>query len=276
MHPSNSSGDELTISIAGIPVTLVLGALDSTSRATILERYVPFRARGGRGIVTVELQVLPGPQFIPVPERGTWQIETTNNRGQIRFESHFESGWADLGTGEAHLTLRPRSSPENFLRVVYAWLCLGHHALLLHACGVIRQGQGYVFFGPSGSGKTTIARLSNESIVLSDDLVIIRKQGDIFFAHGVPFRGDLPEAPRANAAAPLAGLFTLVKDSDHMLEPVAPFVAVARLAAAVPFVMEQREHAARVMDICADLERAVPVRALHFRRDPGFWGVIDE
>jgi hypothetical protein len=132
-----------------------------------------------------------------------------------------------------------------------------------------------VFFGPSGSGKTTTARLSSAHTILSDDLVIIKKVAHQYRVFGVPFRGDLPEAPRTNASAELRGLFAIVKDTRHFLAPLALPEAVARLAQCVPFVMAQPETARRVTDICADLAARVPVRALHFRRDDGFWEIID-
>jgi hypothetical protein len=179
--------------------------------------------------------------------------------------------------GRGELTLRPQGDPENFLRVWYAWRCLDEGALLLHASGAVRGGRGYVFFGPSGSGKTTTARLSLEAgcTVLSDDLVILKKQVGVWHACGVPFRGELPEAPRTNLAAPARGIFILVKHPEHGTTP-APFPeALARLAACVPFVMSRPLGAQAVTAICADLAGSVPVRYLRFRRDPGFWRVID-
>src|SRR5581483_2511948 len=202
----------LTISIAGIPVTLEYDGMDATTRLKLQDTYAAFVSDEQEPRLRVQVEVQPGAPFINFTHP-TWQIRTRNVNGKVEFESHLEAGWADLERGTARLVMRPDGAPENFLRVLYAWLCLENQALLVHASGVIRDGQGYVFFGPSGSGKTTVAHLSRDATVLSDDLVIIRKWNDAFWVHGVPFRGDLLEAPRTNASAPLAGLFTLVKDT---------------------------------------------------------------
>jgi hypothetical protein len=203
-------------------------------------------------------------------------IRTQNNAGRISFESHNEKGWVDRAAGLGQLTLRADGDPENFLRVLYAWLVLEQPGLLLHAAGVISNGKGYVFFGHSGSGKTTTARFSLGlgKTVLSDDLVIIKKRGDRFWLYGVPFRGDFPEAPRVNADAELAGIFALVQDTEHRIEPMAMPEAVGRLVSCAPFVMAQPASSARVMEASTALATSVPVRALHFRRDPGFWDLI--
>jgi hypothetical protein len=241
----------------------------------IAEHYAEFNVPIQMAEFSIHIQVKPGPEYLPLNVEKTWRIQTTESDGRIEFESFFEKGWADRTTGQGELTLRAQGDPENFLRVLYAWLCLKEHGLLLHACGVISQGRGYVFFGPSGSGKTTTANLSLDRTVLSDDLVIIKKHNGTYRLYGVPFRGDLIEAPRNNASAELRGLFTLVKDTGHFTAPLALQEAIARLASCVPFVMAQPSAARRVSEICIDLASQVRVQALHFSRNSDFWEVID-
>lgn len=265
----------LTLSIADWRVSLLLGECDAATRAQILARYVAFMVPFDPNALTVRVRSEPGDLFIPFEKYGVWQIRTTMQNGLIHFESHAEKGWVDRTARRGEVILRPRGNIENYLRVLYAWLALDHHSLLLHACGIIRDGKGYVFFGPSGSGKTTTATLSAAYTILSDDLVIIKQVEGTYHACGVPFRGDLPEAPRTNATAELYGLFMLVKDTHHFLAPLALPDAVTQLVRCVPFVMLQPENARRVTDVCLDLATRVPVRALHFRRDAGFWDVID-
>lgn len=266
----------LTLSIADWRVSLLLDECDAAARTQILARYAAFIVPFDPSTPTVRVRSEPGELFIPFEKYGVWQIRTTTQNGVIHFESHAEKGWMDRTTGRGELILRPRGLIENYLRVLYAWLALDHDSLLLHACGIIRDGKGYVFFGPSGSGKTTTATLSAAYTILSDDLVIIKQVAGTYHACGVPFRGDMPEAPRTNASAPLHGLFTLVKDTEHYLAPLALPDAVVQLVRCVPFVMTQPENARRVTQICLDLATRVPVRAMHFRRDAGFWDVIDQ
>jgi hypothetical protein len=271
----SSFNDVFTVSIADLPVMLDLTQCDSSTRSRIAEHYNEFIVPSEPAEFSIRVRIEPGSPFIQPTAASTWQVKTIESNGRIEFESFFETGWADRTTGEGELVLRAEGEPENFLRVLYAWLSLKHDGLLLHACGVISKEKGYVFFGASGSGKTTTARFSLDRTVLSDDLVIIKKQDGIFRLYGVPFRGDFIEAPRSNASADLRGLFTLTKDSKHFLAPVELQEAIARLASCVPFVMAQPSAARRVSEICIDLATHVQVQSLHFRRDPGFWEVID-
>ncbi len=262
-----------TISIAEIPVQLHLECSDAT-RTKIADHYAAFAIPGSGRAFSIHIWQQSGGEYIPFDGSSAWQIRTHAENGRIEFESHYEKGWADCKRERGELIIRPQGDPENFLRVLYAWLCLEQSGLLVHAAGVISENKGYVFFGPSGSGKTTVARLSLNRTVLSDDLVIVKKRGEKYWLYGVPFRGDFPEAPRVNADAELAGIFVLVKDGEHRVEPFPLPEAIARLAACVPFVMAQKTNSARVVEICASLAASVPVRALRFARDPGFWEVV--
>jgi len=94
--------------------------------------------------------------------------------------------------------------------------------------------------------------------------------------YGVPFRGELSEAPRANQHAPLKGIFRLRQSTDHAVEPIEPIKAVAEIVGSSPFVVMQRSLASMLVDVCAKIAHNVPVLSLHFKRDDGFWRVIDE
>ena len=265
----------LCISIADWQLALYLNGDDSAKWTRLAEYYSAFIVPMQPAAFTVRVQMIPGDPFIPLEAGKTWQIRSALRDGRLEFESHFEKGWADSTTGRGELVMRPNGDLENFLRVLYAWHCLEEGSLLVHAAGVIRKGRGYVFFGPSGNGKTTISRLSLDNTVLSDDLVIITRQGETCRVLGVPFRGDFVEGPRTNAAADLRGIFALAKDSAHYVTELSKAEAIARLSACVPFVMGQPANAARVTQACVDLAARVPIRTLHFRRDGGFWEVID-
>lgn len=267
--------NSITISIADIPTTLVLDQCDAALEQFVTERYSAFRIPPLAEALAVRLIVEPGPPYIPLDVSSTWQIHTQRHGDRIDFESYHERGWVDLALGQGELVLRPGGLPENFLRVLYAWQSVEHNLLLLHAAGIISHGRGFVFFGPSGNGKTTVTTFSLDRTVLSDDIVIVKKVGQRYRVYGVPFRGDMPEAPRTNAVADLRGAFTLVKDAEHRLSEMPVWEAVAKLARCVPFVMTEPAHTNRVMDICHDLVATVPVRAMHFRRDPDFWRMLD-
>ena len=268
-------GDLITIDIAGIVTALDIA--DAHYAAQTRAHLSAFLAVDKPPQLTVRVRVTPGARFVPL-RAGPWVIETALNDGRLTYRSFFDSGWADFTRGEAALDIAPECDVENFLRVLYAHLCVRGGGLLLHAAGVIRDGRGFVFCGKSGAGKSTTAQLSLEAgvTVLSDDLVIVRRQGDAFRVYGVPFRGTFAEGLRTRADAELAGVYALVKDGAHFVTASTAPQAVAALARCAPFVMSQPAASAHVIAFCRALSAQTFVGELHFRKDAGFWAAIDE
>ena len=266
--------DTLGLDIAGLCVALQIA--DQETYARTRETYAEFLSQVAPAC-TVRVELRPGADFVP-RHAGSWDIETALAGDRLSYRSYDDAGDVDFQTGTGLLALAPGAGAENFLRVLYAHLCARSGGLLLHAAGVIRDGRGHVFFGRSGSGKSTTARLSRAAgcTVLSDDLVILRKVEGVFRVFGVPFRGTAMEIPRTRADAPLAGLYALVKAPQHALVPLDRPHAVAALTRSVPFVMAAPLSGNAVIAFCADLARTVHPAELHFRKDDGFWKVIDE
>ncbi|MCI0396973.1 MAG: hypothetical protein L0332_31405 [Chloroflexi bacterium] len=252
-------------------------ALETDDQAVVgrlYSHYQEFLSPTEPPLITVTLKVTPGALFI-TPEPGAWIIQASYEANRLVYCSYQEQGEVDLVAGRGVLEMAPEAQVENFLRVLYAWLCLKNQALLLHAAGVIRDGQGYVFFGPSGAGKTTTSRLAARAAhVVSDDLVIIRAGEEGCTLYGVPFRGEFSDAPRANLQAPLRGLFRLKQDVSHYLKPIPHVKGVADLVAASPFVVRELSLSGTLLSVCNQIARLVPVQELHFKRDDGFWKVI--
>jgi hypothetical protein len=268
---------EIDISIANLPIHLAFRNISLENQKRFYNRYQPFFCSSKDNIPTVVVKYENGDPFIPFIY-SVLQIRTSIEARCIQFTSFFERGWFDLNTQYGEIVIRPNSSPENFLRVLYAWRCLENDSLLLHASGLIRNEKGYAFFGPSGSGKTTITRLSQGTTILSDDLVVIRIEKDSNIGarvYGVPFRGDMIEALCVNDSAYLRGLYSPIKDQNNWIEAMSQTEAVARLAACVPFVMSWRDNANLVLELCQKFVQNIPVQFLHFRLDPGFWSLID-
>ena len=65
--------------------------------------------------------------------------------------------------------------------------------IIVHACGVVHCGKGFLFAGESGAGKSTLSRWwdgETNTELLSDDRVIVRKEGGKFWMYGTPWHGD--------------------------------------------------------------------------------------
>lgn len=269
----------ILLDIAGFIVALRADNLDVARR--IRRRYADFLSSDASATqphLTITLKSVPGALFI-TPEPGPWVIESSYQDNRLRFRSYLEQGEVDLTSGQGWLEMNPEAEMENFLRVAYAWLCLRHGGLLLHAAGVVRNECGYVFFGPSGAGKTTTSRLAaHQGMVLSDDLVILRRhplQGN-YWLYGVPFKGEMSNEPRVNTQAPLKGIFRLRQNTSHYLAPLPRAAAVAELVAASPFVVRDLALSQDLIAVCHQIAHSVSVQQLHFRRDDGFWKVIDD
>lgn len=263
---------EIRISVADVCVALRVDDAGVTERTRA--RYAGFLAPDAVPDFVIDVAVREGVQFVPM-EPGPWVINTTFHDDVLTFESYVEKGEVNLAAGRGHLVMAPTGLVENYLRVLYAWCAVRAGGLLLHSAGVVRDGRAFLFFGASGSGKTTVARLSADYAILSDDILMVKPVNGTFQAFGVPFRGEFVDAPRANTRAPLAGLYRLRKAAEHRVAPMPPAQAVAALASCTPFVVINPEMGRQVMDICSRLVAQVPVLELHFRKDPSFWRVID-
>jgi hypothetical protein len=146
--------------------------------------------------------------------------------------------------------------------------------LLIHAASVVRHGRGYLFPGVSGAGKTTLARLSEDATLLSDELSIAEACEGGPSVHGTPFSGELAR-PGEPASAPLAGIYFPRHAAEHTLTPLGERAALARLLPTVMSFAREADVVARAFEVAADLVARVPCFVLDFRRDPGFWEVIE-
>lgn len=197
--------------------------------------------------------------------------------GILHFTAPGYEGFIDeeAGRGELRLSsVQPVEEVDYFLRVAYALLALRASGLLLHAAGIVHGGRAYLFFGPSGCGKTTVARLSRGDQVLNDDLVLLLPEAPLWLAYATPFRSSSRIRPAGATAAPVAGMFRLVRDVEVYLEEVGRAQALAELIASIPVVTSDPQRAQRLLAICRRLLDTVPVSRLHFLPDASFWRFV--
>ena len=72
-------------------------------------------------------------------------------------------------------------------------ILLHNDGIILHSAGALNGNRGYIFCGKSGSGKTTLSNLlkrSGKYILITDESVIVRKQGNGFIIYGSPWKGS--------------------------------------------------------------------------------------
>lgn len=106
---------------------------------------------------------------------------------------------------------------NRLFRVAYYTISRSKHrgrplGMLVHSCGILRNGQALLFAGPSETGKSTVGRLCSKDygLLLNDETVLLswphpRNHG--LRVHGVPILSESPS--RLNKSAPLACVMLL-------------------------------------------------------------------
>jgi hypothetical protein len=264
------SVDELSIAIAGLRTVVAARSSDVTGVAR--DRYQGFLSPGVSDW-RIEVDVRAGP-------RPLWadDVVVARDGSPARFlitrEDFAASVDLDRRCGSVTFASLDEFSVDTFVRIFYSLALVARRGLIAHAASLIRESRAYLFCGRSGSGKTTLARLSSDATLLSDELSVVTMTDGPARCHGTPFWGELARAGE-DLAAPLAGIYFLRHGDRHVVEPITPRRALERLLPTVVFFARDRDLTARVLDIAADLVEAVPCFELTFRRDPGFWEVIE-
>jgi hypothetical protein len=101
----------------------------------------------------------------------------------------------------------------------------------VHSSGVVLpDGRGWLFVGVSGAGKSTLSRLwrgEPDVTVLSDERIILRRQGGSLWMYGTPWHGDGYIAEPG--CARLERVFFLRQGPRNVLAPFSVTDSVARL-----------------------------------------------
>jgi hypothetical protein len=208
--------------------------------------------------------------------RGGEDVEVAGEGGRFRLERHDFTGIVDIAERAASLevAVAREVTVDSALRVVMSLVLAAEGGLLVHAASLARGERGYVFAGPSGSGKTTLARLSGATL-LSDELSIVRWCADAVTCHGTPFWGELARGGD-NRTTRLAGLYRLRKAARHARRPLARAAALGALLENVMWFSRDAAAVGRVVDVAGAIIERVPSYELEFRRDAGFWAVVED
>ncbi|MDF1512955.1 MAG: hypothetical protein P1S60_04000 [Anaerolineae bacterium] len=211
---------------------------------------------------------------LAVPEAPLFAVEPHCRGGMCILEAPGYKVQIDAGSIYGEMVAHPEAQVADvgyFLRVAVALCAFTHRAMLFHAACVVHHEKGYLLFGLSGSGKTTASLLSAPDQVLNDDLLLLWPVEGGWDVYGTPFgkrRGS-------RMVAPLQAALRLVQDTDVYLEPLSKGRALTELVANSPIVSADRVWLPELMERWMQFMDQVPVQALHFKKDPSFWEVID-
>lgn len=187
-------------------------------------------------------------------------------------------GVIDSRSGRADVTLS--DGVRSICNVMSNLLALVIHrkgGLLLHAASFVREGTAYVFPGVSTAGKTTLAGLTLESrpecTLLTDEISLVRRDGNRWLAHGTPFHGEIGRNGE-NVSAPVGRICFIEKSRRHVLTPLDAAGAYSRLVQNTLHAVHERDGIASAMLLASEIVGMVPAGVLGFKKDAGFWGLL--
>lgn len=143
-----------------------------------------------------------------------------------------------------------------------------HGGGLFHSAGMVYNSQGVIFAGKSGAGKSTISgqlQKFNQTMLLSDDRIAVRKIGDSFVMFGTPWPGEGGFA--VNQSAPLKSIFFLKKGNENKLTDLNAADAMALMFPVMSIPWYDRDKVNEIMDFCESLLVSIPMYELTFRAD---------
>jgi len=233
----------------------------------------------------VEVRADPAEHYIE-PERGGpegyYRLRIVDERDRLRLVTYSMAAWIDLAASRARVSFArsvfdPRERAlENFCRVAVAFIALRRGGFFLHGASIERGGRAFIFFGKSASGKSTLAKLNTEGRVVSDDLTLVLPDPTgLLHVAGSPFRGTYEGGAPVTGLFPLAGIFRLTQDTRTFVERRPRVQTMAEVVANLPFVNESLGLHPELFDRLDRALATVPILFLHFRKEPGFWPVVD-
>jgi hypothetical protein len=204
-------------------------------------------------------------------------VGLTFSNGEVRIVDDYLMGFLNLGSNDGEVRVNPvwfMPSLATFIRNLFTLiLVLKNNGLVLHALGVLKDGEVYVFLGPSGSGKTTVAQLSPEYVILSDDIVFIKPFGRSYVVFPTPCWGDMQRGDRVNKGYPLKMMFKLIQDTEVYLKPFGLAEAISEIFT-VPHIPQDSLPMGDLLNRYHRLLKEIPCFEMHFTKDGRFWEVI--
>ncbi len=220
-----------------------------------------------------------------LPLRLPGRIEPLANGYRLLTADNIRSDVLENGTEVRQIVPRPEpATPDRFLwspisshlRMFMATEFPAFGGLLVHGSSLADGGVGRLFIGPSGAGKSTVCDLGDGRRVFCDEISILSRRNGVWMVHPSPFFSDKSRADRQGEALPLGSIQVLEKSKEIRLEPLSFAEAAEAFLACVMHFREEPVHAARLLDLFADLYAEIPLFRMHFRKDPDFWRLFED
>jgi hypothetical protein len=262
-------GHEVAVEIGGMPI--LLRTEDAAFRALLEKRYAGFVRPAVEPSFAFDVDVVRPERAVSKEEElrvwsetGLWRLE----RGDFRAEWNPRAG-----RGKILQSVSPYAI-DSVLRIVHTLIQAPEGGFLLHGASAIRNGRAFLFSGVSGAGKTTISRLAPpDSVLLTDEISYVRREGERYCACGTPFAGELARLGE-NAAAPIERLFFLAKGPENRIEPIETADALRMLLRNILFFADDADLVKMVFRSACEFLGRVPAFRLTFYPDERVWDLI--
>jgi len=112
--------------------------------------------------------------------------------------------------------------------IVMHYMTFTSGAVMMHASCAFDGKKARLFSGFSGAGKSTISKLWSDagSMIVNDDRLIIRKQGDEYFVHNTPmYYKDIPKKVRLNS------IFLISHSPENKIQKLTGALAISNVMA---------------------------------------------
>lgn len=138
---------------------------------------------------------------------------------------------------------------------------------VVHACGVVDAGRGYIFAGRSGAGKTTLARLWREhgATLLNDDRVLLRDSEAGILLESCPWHGEDPQVN--SITVPLHAIVHLDQAPTNRLRRLEGSEALTALLATTVAPFYSASGMEQLLDTWAAVAEKIPSYRLDFTPD---------
>lgn len=152
------------------------------------------------------------------------------------------------------------------LRIALNCLMARRGGLLVHGCGIVDEGKGYLFTGHSDHGKSTMARLwGDKAVVLGDEITALVDGDGLFRIYGTPWPGEYSKVSYGGAL--LDKVFFLHPSNKNVARPVRGATAGAMLLARSFAPIWERTGMESTLDAVTRLMQEVPYYDLGFLPD---------
>lgn len=134
-----------------------------------------------------------------------------------------------------------------------------HGGLMLHSCGVIDHGKGFIFCGMSGAGKSTLANIWENEVsvtVLSDDRIIVQEDNEKIMAYGTPWHGDSKHSAAEKIA--VTKFFFIEQAEENKVQELSRTDAVAHFMSRSFPPLWDKDGIARTLEFVDHLATNVP------------------